>query len=532
MAQDTIRRILWADDEIELLKPHVRFLEQKGYEVVAVRDGGDALEALEKQRFDVLLIDEMMPGMGGLETLDQLKARGVSLPVILITKSEEERLMEEAIGKRITDYLIKPVNPSQVFLACKRVFDSQKLQDSQRARDYVGEMQRWQMLDRRKLDWQGWCDLAVDVARWDVGLDGAPEAGLQQAHADFRRSLNIDFGRLIEEQYPGWAQRASKGLTDGRPMLSSDVVRHAVVPHLKAGEKVMFIVIDCMRLDQWFTLEPLLDEWFDVQREYYCSIVPTATPYSRNSIFAGLLPADLHRKHPDLWQENSHDERTRNRFERQLLDFQLERLGATPAIAPKYIKIYDQEEAINTRRQIHSLSHMPLVSLVFNFLDILAHGRSESDILKELAPDEAAFRAVMKAWFTHSPLYEIFQALASQDVTLVVTTDHGAVLGKRAALVYGNRDTSTNLRYKYGLNLNTDPKQAIIIRKPAEFLLPDDGVNKNYVLAREDYYFVYPTKFHEYERQYRGSLQHGGVSVEEMILPLMTLRPRAPRSGS
>lgn len=529
---ETQRRILWADDEIDLLKPHIKFLEQKGYFVRAVPNGEDALAALEAERFDVLLIDEMMPGLGGLETLAQLKARDLSLPVVLITKSEEETLMEEAIGKRITDYLIKPVNPSQVFLACKRVFDSQKLQDSQRARDYVGEMQRWQMLDTRRLDWDGWVQLAVDVARWDVGLDGAPEAGLQQAHGDFRKSLNIDFARLIEERYPGWVQRAHKGLTDGRPNLSSDVVRHAVVPHLKAGQRVVFIVIDCMRLDQWFTLEPLLEEWFDIQRDYYLSILPTATPYSRNSIFAGLLPADLHKKHPDLWQENSGDERTRNRYERQLLDFQLERLGAMPATPPKYLKIYEVEEAHNTRRQIGSFSGVPLTSMVFNFLDILAHGRSESEILQELAPDEAAFRAVMKAWFTHSPLYEIFQALGTQDCTVVVTTDHGSVLGKRAALVYGNRDTSTNLRYKYGINLNTDSKQAIIVRKPMDYLLPDDGVNKNYVLAREDYYFVYPTKFHEYERQYRGSFQHGGVSVEEMILPLMTLRPRAPRPGT
>ncbi|HTR96899.1 MAG TPA: bifunctional response regulator/alkaline phosphatase family protein [Candidatus Acidoferrales bacterium] len=532
MANEHARRILWADDEIDLLKPHIRFLEQKGYAVTAVQNGEDALAALERERFDVLLIDEMMPGLGGLETLDALKARDLALPVVLITKSEEETLMEEAIGRRITDYLIKPVNPSQVFLACKRVFDAQKLQDSQRARDYVGEMQRWQMLDLRRLDWAGWVDLAVNVARWDVGLDGAPEAGLQQAHGDFRRSLNIDFGRLVEERYPGWVQAAAKGQSEGRPMLSSDVVRHAVVPHLVAGRRVLFIVIDCMRLDQWFTLEPLLEESFEIQREYYCSILPTATPYSRNAIFAGRLPAELHRKHPDLWQENTNDERTRNRFERQLLDLQLERLGATPATPPKYLKIYDLDEAHNVRRQINSFASVPLVSMVFNFLDILAHGRSESEILQELAPDEAAFRAVMKAWFTHSPLYEIFQALATQDCVVVVTTDHGAVLGKRAALVHGNRDTSTNLRYKYGVNLNTDPKQAIIVRHPMDYQLPDDGVNKNYVLAREDYYFVYPTRFHEYERQYRGSFQHGGVSVEEMILPLMTLRPRAPRAGS
>ena len=530
MANELSRRILWADDEIDLLKPHIRFLEQKGYAVTPVPNGGDALAALERERYDVLLIDEMMPGMGGLETLDALKQRDVNVPVILITKSEEETLMEEAIGKRITDYLIKPVNPSQVFLACKRVFDAQKLQDSQRARDYVGEMQRWQMLDLRRLDWRGWTDLAVDVARWDVALDGAPEAGLQQAHADFQKSLNSDFSRFIEERYPGWVQAAARGEHTGRPMLSTDIIRRAVVPSLKSGQRVVFIVIDCMRLDQWFTLEPLLEDWFDIQREYYISILPTATPYSRNAIFSGLLPAQMWKKHPDLWQESTDDERTRNRFERQFLDLQLARLGAVPSKGLKYLKIYDVDEAHATRRQINSFSGLSLVAMVFNFIDILAHGRSENEILQELAPDEAAFRSVMKAWFTHSPLYEILQALSTQDCITVITTDHGAVLGKRSALVHGNRDTSTNLRYKHGVNLNTDPKQAIIVRKPMDYLLPDDGINKNYVLAREDYYFVYPTRFHEFERQFRGSFQHGGVSLEEMVLPYVTLRPKAPRA--
>ncbi len=294
---DPTRKILWADDEIDLLRPHIKFLEQKGFAVTAVSSGEGALAALEQDHFDVLLIDEMMPGLGGLETLDRLKQADRTVPVVLITKSEEETLMEEAIGKRITDYLIKPVNPSQVFLACKRVFDSQRLQDSQRARDYVGEMQRWQSLDLRRLDWDGWLNLAVDVARWDVGLDGAPEAGLQQAHTDFRRSLNIDFGRLIEERYPGWVKSAMAGGTD-RPLLSTDVVRHAVVPPLEGGQRVVFIVIDCMRMDQWFTLEPLLEDWFTIERQYYCSILPTATPYSRNGIFSGLLPAQLHKMHP------------------------------------------------------------------------------------------------------------------------------------------------------------------------------------------------------------------------------------------
>ena len=521
MPDDNQRRILWADDEIDLLRPHIRFLEQKGYAVTAVPSGTDALSALARERFDVVLLDEMMPGMGGLATLDAIKAQDHNLPVILITKSEEEALMEEAIGKRITDYLIKPVNPSQVYLACKRVLDTDKLQESQRARDYVGEMQRWQMLDTRRLDWDGWVELAVDVARWDVRFDNLREEGLRQAHLDFRRALNIDFGRYVEEGYGAWVRQGAK-----RPLLSTDVVAHTLVNPLREGRRVVFIVIDCMRLDQWFTLEPLLEEYFEIQREYYCSILPTATPYSRNAIFSGLLPAQLRQRHPDLWQENSNDERTKNRYERQLLDFQLERLKATPARPVKYVKISDADEALSTRRQISSFKDLALVSMVFNFLDILAHGRSESEILQELAPDEAAFRSVMKAWFTHSPLFDILRALSNQDCTVVITTDHGAVLGKRAALVYGNRDTSSSLRYKFGLNLNCDAKQAVILRKPMDFMLPDDGVNKNYVLAREDYYFVYPTRFHEFERQYRGSLQHGGISVEEMVLPLVTLTPR------
>jgi CheY-like chemotaxis protein len=521
MPDDHRRKILWADDEIDLLRPHIKFLEQKGYAVTAVPNGEDALTALAQGRFDVVLLDEMMPGLGGLATLDAIKARDLQLPIILITKSEEETLMEEAIGKRITDYLIKPVNPSQVYLACKRVLDSDKLQDNQQARDYVAEMQRWQSLDTRRLDWQGWVELAVEVARWDVRFDNLREEGLRQAHLDFRRALNIDFGRFVEDGYRNWVHGA-----DQRPLLSTDVVKEKVVPHLKQGRRVVFIVIDCMRLDQWFTLEPLLEEYFDLKRDYYCSILPTATPYARNAMFSGLLPAQLRQRHPDLWQENSNDERTKNRYERQLMDFQLERLRATPEKPVKYMKIYDADEAHATRRLVSSFKDLGLVSMVFNFIDILAHGRSESEILQELAPDEAAFRSVMKAWFTHSPLFDILRALSTQDCTVVISTDHGAVLARRAALVYGNRDTSSSLRYKFGLNLNTDAKQAVILRKPMEFMLPDDGVNKNYVLAREDYYFVYPTRFHEFERQYRGSLQHGGISVEEMILPILTLTPR------
>ena len=432
--------------------------------------------------------------------------------------------MDEALGRHITDYLIKPVNASQVFLACKRVFDAQKLQDTQRARDYVGEMQRWQGLDLRRLDWPGWVDLAQDVARWDVRFDGVADAGLRQAHADFRRSLNIDFGRYVEEHYPHWVRGAARTARRSRPTWWRARSCRTCRP---GGACSSSSSTACA--------------WTSGSRSSRCSRSssrssatttarscrpprPTrATPSSR-----ACCRRSCKQQHPDLWQEGTDDERTKNRFERQLLEAQLTRLMPGQEKPVKYIKIYDQNEALATRRQINSFSGLPLVSMVFNFLDILAHGRSESDILQELAPDEAAFRAVTKAWFVHSPLYDIFRALSTQDVTVVLTTDHGAVLGRRAALVYGNRDTSTNLRYKFGVNLNCDPKQAVIIRRPMDYMLPDDGVNKNYVLAREDYYFVYPTRFHEFERQYRGSFQHGGISVEEMILPLVTLTPRTP----
>ena len=516
------KRILWADDEIDLLKPHILYLEGKGYAVTPATNGEDALAMVTATPYDVVLLDEMMPGMGGLATLAAIKDKFPTLPVILITKSEQEEIMDEALGRKITDYLIKPVNPSQIWLAVKKVFESSTLQQDRSARDYVGHVRWLAELDTKRLDWREWLDVNRRLSQWDLELETIADPGLKQAHMDSRRELNLEFSKFIEEQYPGWVKRGATA----RPLLSPDVVERAVAPHLKAGRKVTFIVLDCLRLDQWFALQALLEPFFDVSNEYYYSILPTATPYSRNAIFSGMYPDDLGSKHPEYWTENSKDERSKNRFERQLLELQLERLSAVPTKPVKYVKIYTAEESLNVRRQISTYSGLGLVALVFNFLDIMAHGRSESELLQELAPDETAFRAVVRAWFAHSPLFDIFRALSTQNVTVVLTTDHGAVLGRRAALVYGNRDTSTNLRYKFGVNLNCDPKQAVIIRRPMEYMLPDDGVNKNYVLAREDYYFVYPTRFHEFERQYRGSFQHGGISVEEMILPLLTLTPR------
>jgi CheY-like chemotaxis protein len=515
---DTSVRVLWADDEIDLLRPHILFLESKGYSVRAVPNGEDAVELVRKEPFDVVLLDEMMPGLGGLGTLQAIKELDPSLQVVMITKSEEESLMNEALGKRIADYLIKPVNPSQIWLALKRLTEGKQLVAGQFTRDYVREFQRLQIARMGPLEVSEWVDLYVRMTHLEKELFAIEDTGLKQTHMDTKKEMNSDFGRFIDDNYRDWC--AGKE----RPMMSHDVIERTVAPHLRAGKRVYFILIDCMRLDQWLMIQPLLDPLYDIRTDFYMSILPTATPYSRNAIFAGLWPAEIAKKFPKYWQEASNEERSKNRYERELLEEQMKRLKLDGPV--KYSKVYHVDEANNVRRELGSYSRIPLVALVFNFLDILAHGRSESAILQELAPDEAALRSLLHSWFTHSAIYDILRGIAEQDAVVVITTDHGAVLGKRAALIYGNRETSTNLRYKYGVNLVTDEKSALIAKNPLELNLPNDYLNKNYVFAKEDYYFVYPTNFHEYERQYRNSFQHGGISCEEMILPVATLVPR------
>ncbi len=522
-AQD--RKILWADDEIDLLKPHILLLESKGYRVTSVSNGNDAVACAAREKFDVVLLDDSMPGLGGLATLEAIKEHDPLVPVVLVTKNEAESLMDEAIGKRIDDYLIKPVRPTQIFLALKRLLESDRLQDNQRTRNYVAELARLREDSAGGLDWRGWIDLYARSAQWDLELDRAGDAGLKQAHLDQRRELNVEFGQYVEANYASWV--SSGGTAAGAaPPLSTGVLERWAAPLLRQKRRVYFIIVDCMRLDQWLTVEPLLREFFDVTVDYHVSILPTATPYSRNAIFAGLYPDEIHSRHPEFWHEGPGDERSKNRFERQLLDLQLKRLSIELGSPPKYIKIYNAEEANNVRRNVVTFQNIPLVALVFNFLDMLTHGRSESDLLKELAPDEAAFRSVMRSWFVHSSLFDALKWMSKQDCTVILTTDHGAILSRRSALVHGNRETSTNLRFKFGTNLACDPKYAVQVKDPNRFRLPANSMNKSYIIAKEDFYFVYPTNFHEYENKYRGSFQHGGISLEEMILPTATLTPR------
>lgn len=513
------KRIMWVDDEIEHLRPHIIFLEERGYSVTPVSNGHDAIGLLKKEDFDIIFLDEIMAGLDGISTLELIRKLNPRIPVIMITKSEEENIMEEAIGKEITDYLIKPVNPLQIVSTLKRIFEKPKLVEERITRDYTGEYQQIASRISPLGTPNDWLEVANWIGEWNVILDAHPELGLYEAHRDFEREANAAFGSFIEKNYLGWLSGKQS------PTLSPDIAKKYIFPHLRENRRVFFVVVDCMRYDQWLTILPLLDEYYNIKTELYYSILPTATPYSRNALFSGLFPSELAKKHPELWTNIQGE--NQNRLEHQLLDRQILLAGIRLKGATKYVKILDPAEGERTLRNIAYYLSAPLCSIVVNFLDLLAHGRVSSEVLKEIAYDEKSFRGVMKSWFAYSHLFEMLKIIAKErDAVVVFTSDHGSTFGKRATRVLGKKDTSPSLRYKFGDNLNCNTKEALFIRNPEAFKLPAFTMTTTYVIAKEDFFFVYPTNFSEYEKMYKNSILHGGISIEEMIIPVATLTPR------
>lgn len=517
-----MKKILWVDDEIDLLRAHLRLLQEKGYQVDTAANGEDAVELVKAGNYDLVFLDEMMPGMGGLDTLAGIKDSNPSLPVVMVTKSEAESLMEEAIGSKISDYLIKPVNPSQVLMACKKFLEAKKITSEYVSRDYTQEFQQISLALMNPLDFEGWFDLFVKITNWDVELDAHPELGLRQTLLDQKREGNLEFGKYVEQNYRDWIEQKN-----GRPILSTDILERFVVPELENKNSVFLFVIDCLRLDQWLVMEQLLTDYFSIDKSLYISILPTATPYSRNAIFSGLFPLEIEQRFPEVWKSGEDDENSRNRFEHQLLEKFLERKRIQLKPDSKYVKILDADFGRQIESNILSYAQSKLTAIVVNFVDMLAHGRSDSPLLKEIAPNEAAYRSLTSSWFQHSSLFGMLKTLSTQkNVSIIMTTDHGSVRCLRGAKVIGDREASTNLRYKFGRNLKVDDRQAVFVKHPADYKLPRSSVTTNYILAREDYYFVYPTDYHRYLNQYRNSFQHGGISMEEMILPVVKLQPK------
>ena len=515
-------KILWVDDEIDLLRSHIRFLTEKGYVVETATNGEDAITMVRQTGFDLVFLDEMMAGMGGLRTLAEIKDIRPNLPVVMITKNEEESLMEEAIGVKISDYLIKPVNPSQVLLACKKFLEGKRITGAAVSKDYIQEFNQISVALMSDLDHAQWIDIYNRLVSWSLEMDAHPELGLKQTLLDQFRECNLSFSKYVERNYRDWMERS-----DNRPPLSFEVVDRFLIPELNKDKSVIFFVIDCLRLDQWLTMESLLHEFFDISKQFYFSILPTATPYSRNAIFSGSYPSDVELRYPELWEKSEDDETSRNRYERQFLDKLLERRKMILRPEPKYVKILDADFGRGIESNINSYAQTKLTSIVVNFVDMLAHGRSDSSLLKEIAPDESAYRSLTRSWFVHSSLFGMLRTLSrNKNVTVLLTTDHGSIRSMRGSKVLGDREASTNLRYKYGRNLKCEDKAAIFVKNPSDFRLPKRGVAGNYIIAKEDYYFVYPTDYHKYLNQYRDSFQHGGVSLEEVILPVVRMEPR------
>lgn len=506
-------QILWVDDEIDLLQPYIIYLKGKGYELTTATNGEDAIDVLDKTVPDIVFLDENMPGMTGLETLQEIKRLHPEVPVVMITKSEEEHIMEQAIGEKIADYLIKPVNPSQILLCLKKHIHQQEIVTEQVQQNYRQEWSDISYMIDTATTIEEWQAIERTLSKWDIELENSPMRSLID---DQRTQANVAFAKWIAKNYEGW-------FAGERPIMSQDVMKHSVFPLLDKGEKVLFCVIDNFRYDQWKTIQPLISEFYTVQHEQqYTSILPTATQYARNAIFSGLLPLQIQQMYPQYWVEEG-DEETKNQHEKELVQTLLDRYRRRDAF--NYWKVNESDFCERVIAQLKSV-HAPLNIVVLNFIDMLSHSRTESKMMRELANDEAAYRSLTLSWFRHSPTYELLRRAAELGFTLVLTTDHGTTRVKNAVQIIADKNTNTNIRYKVGKALNCSSKNVFSIEQPKQVGLPCPNVSSSYAFCTGSDFFAYPNQFNYYAQYYRNTFQHGGISLEEMIIPLVTLSPK------
>ncbi len=509
-------KILWADDEIDNLKPQILFLEKKGYDITAVTNGYDAIEKSKEETYDVVFLDESMPGISGLETLAEIKRANTNLPVVMITKNEAEHIMEEAIGSQISDYLIKPVNPNQILLTLKKIIDNKRLVSegttSRYQRAFSGIFSNIQMSD----DYRTWIEVYKNLVYWELELDKSKTEEMQEVFQMQKTEANNGFCKFVVRNYFNWIQnRQSK---DDTPTMSHTLMRDKIFPHIDPAIPNFFILIDNLRYDQWKEIQPIISEAFKFEEEdAYYSILPTSTHYSRNAIFAGMLPFDIARRFPSQWKNDS-DEGGKNLFEEMFLADQLDRLNLF--YKTSYTKITNNQDAKLMNENIHNMLGNQLNVIVYNFMDMLSHARTEMEVLKELANDEAAYRSITRSWFIHSPLWQALRKLEGKKINLFITTDHGSIRVRRPSKVIGDRNTTTNLRYKHGKNLNYDPKDVFEVTNPRQAMLPQPNVSSSFIFAKEDMFFVYPNNYNHFVNFYKDTFQHGGLSLEEVIIPI------------
>ena len=517
-------QLLWVDDEIELLKAHILFLTKKGYEVTTVSNGTDAIDQCRQQTFDLVLLDEMMPGLSGLETLAKIKEISPATPVVMVTKSEEENIMDQAIGSKIADYLIKPVNPNQILLTLKKNIHRKEIVAEVTQSSYQQDFLDISMKISECKTMDDWMDIYRRLVYWELELSST-DSNMGEMLKTQKEDANNGFGKFIKKNYLDWVSQinSGKGNTMSRPMMSPDVFKQKVFPLLDKGEKVFLIVIDNFRFDQWRVLAQEIGDMFDIEEDMYCSILPTATQYARNSIFSGLMPVQISKMFPDLWVDEDEEE-GKNLNEGPLIQTQLERFRRRNTFS--YNKVNDSEGAENFMQQFKNLQKNDLNVIVINFIDMLSHARTESKMVRELANNESAYRSITQSWFKHSILSELFKNLAQSDYKVIITTDHGSIRTSKPIKIIGDRNTNTNLRYKLGKNLSYSQKEVYAIKKPQEAQLPAPNLSTTYVFATGADFFAYPNNYNYYVSYYKDTFQHGGISMEEMLIPIVTLTQR------
>ena len=512
-------KILWADDEIDMLKPHIIFLEGKNFNVTTCRSGMEAIEQIEKENFDIVFLDENMPGLTGLETLSEIKEKRADLPIVMITKSEEEYLMEDAIGSKIADYLIKPVNPNQILLSLKKNLDHSRLISEKTTSNYQQEFRKIAMDMSSINSFEGWAEFYQRLIYWELQLENIEDSGMFEILESQKLEANNQFCKFIDKNYPTWFEDNADA-----PLMSHTLFKNKIVPQIDKKQPTLLIVVDNLRYDQWKSFEPIINNYYKKEEESaYYSILPTATQYARNAIFSGLMPSEMEKKFPQYWL-NDTEEGGKNMHEQEFLEAQLKRLGLD--LKCEYHKISSLKAGKKLVDNFKTQKDNDLTVVVYNFVDMLSHSKTEMEVIKELASNDKSYRSLTQSWFKNSPLLEIIQQAQQLGFKLILTTDHGTINVKTPSKVIGDKNTSLNLRYKTGKSLTYEDKDVLAAKDPKTIHLPTINMSSSFIFAKGDMFFAYPNNYNHYVHYFRNTYQHGGVSMEEMIIPFVTLSPR------